>query len=122
VDARLTEIDFVCDENAGTGSPSFLGESPTHHYTFSWPTQYACPGGGGGKKGLSVGSILLIILLCLVVVYIVAGILFNKFRRDLTGIELVPNVTFWTSIPGLVKDGVMFLVGKVRGRSGYQSV
>jgi len=58
------------------------------------------------------------------VVYLVAGVLFNKFKRGLTGVELVPNVTFWSSIPGLVKDGVMFIVNKIRGLrgGGYQSV
>jgi len=118
-DGRETEIDFICDTGAGAGTPAYLQEKPQHHYVFSWKSAYACPVTSGGLSG---GSILLIILLCLVVVYLVAGILFNRFKRQLTGIELIPNVTFWTSIPGLVKDGVMFLVNKVRGRGGYSSV
>jgi len=120
-DNRQTEIDFICDTGAGLGKPEYSQENPQHHYTFAWKSSYACPVSPGGG-GLSPGSILLIILLVLVVVYLVAGILFNKFRRQMNGIELIPNVTFWTSIPGLVKDGVMFIVNKVRGRGSYTQV
>jgi len=118
-DSRETQIDFKCNPSKGTGAPVFAGENPTHHYLFQWESAIACP---PGKGGLSVGSILLIIVLCLLVVYFVAGVLFNKFKRQLTGVEIIPNVTFWTSIPGLVKDGVMFLVNKVRNRGGYTTV
>jgi len=116
-DQRETEIDFICDATAGIGAPKYVLENPQHHYTFAWQSQFACPGTGGG--GISPGSILLIIVVCLIVVYLVAGLIFNKFKRGLNGIELIPNVTFWTSIPGLVKDGVMFIVNKVRSRGGY---
>ena len=36
-------------------------------------------------------------------VYLVAGILFNKFHREQTGVDMVPNVDFWKSLPGLAK-------------------
>jgi len=117
-DGRQTEIDFICDAAAGLGKPQYVIENPQHHYTFSWNTQYACPV-TRGAGGISPGSILLIILVCLIAVYLVAGLIFNKFKIGLNGIELIPNVTFWTSIPGLVKDGVMFIVNKVRNRGGY---
>jgi len=116
---RKMEIDFICDPNAGTGSPSFKNEAPTHHYNFQWTSQYACPVKGGA---LSPGSIMLIIVLCLIVIYVVGGILFNRFKRQLTGIEMIPNVEFWISIPGLVKDGVMFLVNKITKRGQYTQV
>jgi len=66
-------------------------------------TKYACV-----KSGLSVGSILVIIFISLVVVYLVAGILFNKYSKGATGKELIPNVNFWTDFPLLVKDGAVF--------------
>ena len=37
------------------------------------------------------------------VVYLVAGILFMKYRRGATGKEVIPNVEFWSSLPGLIK-------------------
>ena len=36
-------------------------------------------------------------------VYIVAGVLINKLYRNGTGRELIPNVTFWSLLPGLIK-------------------
>jgi len=117
---RSMEIDFVCSASAGIGSPSLQGENPKNHYIFTWNTQYVCTGGGSG--GLSGGSIFLIIVLCVAVVYITAGILFNKFKKQATGIELIPNVEFWSSIPGLFKDGWMLIINKIRGRGGYSQV
>ena len=36
-------------------------------------------------------------------IYLVAGVLFMKYKREATGKELIPNVEFWSSLPGLVK-------------------
>jgi hypothetical protein len=61
-------------------------------------------------------------LFVLVAVY-VGGILFNKYYRKMEGREVVPNVAFWADLPGLVKDGAMFIVNKARGRdSSYSQV
>jgi hypothetical protein len=121
---RQFEIDLTCDYNAGVGSPTFTEEKPQLHYNFAWASVHACPKGSGGGSGggLSGGSIFLIILLVGGVVYLVAGILFNKFKRQATGVELIPNVGFWTSLPGLTKDGVMFIVHKITRRGNYQPV
>jgi len=129
---RTFEVDFQCDEGQNPGSFGFLDESPNLHYNFGWPTKYACPSNmppppppgpppANGKK-LSGGSILLILLLVVAVVYITAGLLWNKFKAQKNGVELVPNLDFWTSLPGLVKDGIMFPINKIRGRSGYSQV
>jgi hypothetical protein len=122
---RQFEIDLTCDYKAGVGSPVFTEEKPQLHYNFQWASVHACPKGSGGGKGgggLSGGSIFLILLLVLAVVYLVAGILFNKFKRQATGVELIPNVGFWTSLPGLVKDGALFIVHKITRRGQYQPV
>ena len=39
----------------------------------------------------------------LLLVYIVAGVLFNKFHRGASGKEVIPNVNFWMDFPLLVK-------------------
>ena len=39
----------------------------------------------------------------LLVVYLVGGIIFNKYRKGATGKEMIPNVNFWTDFPLLVK-------------------
>jgi hypothetical protein len=39
----------------------------------------------------------------LLAVYIAAGVAFNKFKRGANGKELVPNLGFWATLPGLIK-------------------
>jgi len=121
-DGRAFEIDFQCNPGGGIGIFGFLNEDPKKHYNFAWPTEYACPLNVNVSHGLTGGSILLIILLVLVVVYLVGGILFNKFKRQATGLELIPNFEFWASIPGLVKDGCQFVINKTIRRGSYQQV
>jgi len=125
---RAFEIDFQCMESSGIGAPSFEVETPSKFYNFQWASKYACPTNRppppppGTGKGLSGGGIFLIIVAVLFVVYVVAGITYNKVRKNATGKELIPNVEFWFSLPGLVKDGVMFIVNSTCRRGGYQTV
>jgi len=98
--------------------PAFWNEDNLIYY-FTWTTEFACPVSGphaGGGGGLSGGSILLIILLVVAVVYLVGGILFKKFRMHAEGIDMIPNLGFWTSLPGLVKDGNVWLFRKITGK------
>jgi len=127
--ARSMEIDFTCQPGAGAGSPTFVTENQvTLKYYFTWSTQFACGSGGtttgGPTGGLSGGSIFLIIFFVGIVVYFGAGIAYMRFKNHAEGINMIPNLEFWAALPSLVKDGVMFLVGKVRGRgaSSYQTV
>ena len=39
----------------------------------------------------------------LLTVYFVGGILFMKFGKNSTGIEMIPNLSFWKSLPGNTK-------------------
>ncbi|WAR08022.1 MPRI-like protein, partial [Mya arenaria] len=42
---RQSEINFLCDRNAGMGNPKFLVEAASNHsYLFEWRTAFACPG------------------------------------------------------------------------------
>jgi len=118
---RSFEIDFQCDEKAGLGSPEFEVETPSKFYNFKWASQYACPTNRPAGPSISGGFIFLLIVLFCMIAYIVGGIIFNKVKRQAHGLELIPNFEFWTSLPGLVKDGVMFIVNSVRGR-GYSPI
>jgi len=45
------------------------------------------------------------------------------FVRGAQGIEKIPNIGFWREVPGLVKDGVTFVVAPARAKTtGYQQV
>jgi len=123
---RAFELDFQCDPSITTiGAPTFEIETPKLFYNFAWATSLACPTnapppGTGGK--LSGGGIFLILVFCLFAVYVAAGITYNVVRKKATGKEIIPNVEFWLAIPGLVKDGVMFIVNSTCRRSGYAQV
>jgi len=131
---RHSDIEFICDRNAGTGSMVALPEKPTHFYHLQWRTAQACPGkhgdGGDGKgdgddgPAISGGWIFIIILLCLLFIYFVAGVAYNKFRKDAHGLELIPNHEFWFALPRLVWDGNMYTYRKLRGLCGasYEQV
>ena len=42
-------------------------------------------------------------VLVVALVYVVAGSVFLRVRRQASGKDMVPNVEFWSSIPGLIK-------------------
>lgn len=55
-------------------------------------------------------SIHLVSLLCCVVVYLAVGIIWNYKWKGERGVNLIPNLNFWTSLPGLVKVCLVCLV------------
>lgn len=65
-------------------------------------------------SGRSVGSTLLIIFFSCIIFYLVLGICTKKFLMGATGIEVIPNLGFWSDLPNLVKDGWAFLVSGLR--------
>jgi hypothetical protein len=119
---RQIQITFYCDPSAtGATKPLFLTENgnsaaKTIAYTYSWTTALAC----GGSSGLSGGSIFMIIVLVVTVVYFAGGYAYMYKKHGARGVEAIPNLEFWRNLPGLVKDGWMFVVDKVRNK--YQSV
>lgn len=60
------------------------------------------------ESSRSVGSTLLIIFFSFVIFYLVLGVCTKKFLMGATGIEVIPNLMFWTELPNLVKDGWAF--------------
>jgi len=122
---RKMEIDFVCNPQAGDGKPVFTAENPSLHYNFMWESKYACPK-TALPGGLTGGGIFLILFFVGAAVYLVGGILWQKFKVGASGLELIPNLTFWTSLPGLIKDGVMFMVNSTcrrgAGTGSYSQV
>ncbi|XP_041981577.1 cation-dependent mannose-6-phosphate receptor-like [Aricia agestis] len=60
------------------------------------------------EHGRSVGSTLCIIFFSCVVFYLVLGICTKKFLMGAVGVEVIPNLVFWSDLPNLVKDGWSF--------------
>jgi len=121
LESRQMEIQFICLEGQ-VGTPVFSNEAPTHKYNFIWSSKYGCPVPPSGKGGLSGGAIFLILFICVVFVYLVGGIAFNAGIRKQRGVEMIPNLEFWVTVPGLVKDGCMWTFNKIFRRGGYSQV
>lgn len=73
--------------------------------------------GGDDKEG-GAGGILLIVFFCGLFVYFAGGFVYLSQVKKLEGRERIPNVDFWTSLPGLIKEGGRFCISKVT-RSEY---
>ncbi|KAL6072999.1 Autophagy-related protein 27 [Balamuthia mandrillaris] len=127
-DSRETHIEFICDETVdpGTlavGNPEQTNDGQITTYYLQWTTKYACPGaephhgGGSSDKGLLIsgGWIFIICLFSVFLIYFVAGVAWQKFKNNATGKDLIPNVNFWISLPGLVKDGIVFTCRGIMG-------
>ncbi|XP_053373167.1 cation-dependent mannose-6-phosphate receptor-like [Mercenaria mercenaria] len=122
---RISIFSIKCDRST-TGKLTSVNENPTNTYNFELRTQYACLGSSGGNtpsnKKISTGSVLLIIFFVFLAIYFIAGILFLKSARGATGTELIPNYDFWTSLPGYIKDGVMFTCRGCKTESSYSQI
>ncbi|CAI9295862.1 unnamed protein product [Lactuca saligna] len=82
----------------------------------------SAPGSGLGWFGT-----LLIILLCLFGAYFIAGAAYRYFYLGIRGIDIIPNLEFWASLPHRIRNSYMSLVRKFRGpsqsyRSSYSPV
>ncbi|XP_060074317.1 uncharacterized protein LOC132554038 [Ylistrum balloti] len=64
----------------------------------------------GCRHDISVGAIFCVVFICLVATYLVVGMLYRQAVHRAMGLQLLPNLTFWTSLPGLIKDGYLFFV------------
>nr|XP_039253836.1 uncharacterized protein LOC120330911 [Styela clava] len=108
-------VKLICDKGTSTNQLTAQGPDATfYNYNFQFSGPALCPVRNGGG-GLSGGSIFLIIVFVVLFMYLVCGIIYKKTRTDATGSDLIPNKDFRSSIPGLIKDGVMFLVYKCKG-------
>lgn len=68
-----------------------------------------------GSSGLSGGSIFCIAFVVFLVVYCIGGAVFNTTTKGTTGVESIPNVELWRSLPGNVKAGIAFTKSKIAG-------
>jgi len=119
---RTTVINVEC----APGSPTTLvgiSEPPSQvcWYIIAMKSQHACPTGkgsiGGKAGGLSGGSVFLIIFFCGAAAYLLIGVVVKWRMGASPGVEMVPNIEFWRSLPGLIMDGFGFLRSKVTGYS-----
>lgn len=92
-------------------------------YLFVMLGKAGCPGTPGAldemahfaeENGLSAGWVFILLLSIVLCLYCSCGMGYKYKMIGVTGIEAIPNVDFWRSYPGLVKDGVGFTVAKLQ--------
>jgi len=125
---RSSQVTCICDKSY-TGKPGLkaLGEVGISSYDFELTHACCCkdvckegmPAGGGALSG---GSILLILVFVLAAVYLIVGGIFMKYKKGAIGSEIIPNKSFWTEFPSLMKDGLMFMTSPCTKRSSYNQV
>jgi len=132
---RKTKISLKCNQNVKL-SPSqlkmtFLNDhvdGTDHYFNFEMETKYACPV-SNRRRVVGFGGALLIILPCLFCIYMLVGSLVMKFHFKKEGTDIIIHYQYLKEIPLLIwegilfiKEGVMALVNKASGRSGYETL
>lgn len=106
---RRAVIMFICDPNKLDDEAVILEEQSNKnfscYYLFEIGTKAVCPETPFITIGLSVGSILLIVFFSLAAVYLIGGILYNRFVRGAKGVDQIPNYRFWEDCGNLQADG-----------------
>jgi len=112
---RKGTVTVNCNPNAKTPqNVDIHNPVNVNSYQISFDSAAGCAGGGG----LSGGSIFLIILIPGIALYFFGGMLYLGALKGNRGKEMVPNIEFWVTVPGLVQDGITFTITKVKGFMG----
>jgi len=72
-------------------------------YTFNLTSPLACP----ASKDLGGWIVIIIAIVCFSL-YCAIGSVVNWKKYEMTGVQIIPNSTFWLDLPSLVKDGCIF--------------
>jgi hypothetical protein len=102
---RTAQILLTCDQSVdGATMTSLVNEQNTLFYKSEVKSKWGCPTSPGG--GLFIFFIILVVIL---VIYIVGGVVYNKVKQiD----EFHPHSETLIGIPGLIKDGALFIGSK----------
>lgn len=130
---RNMELDLYCDETANTPRYEPIGEDTTNNkYVLDIHTKWACKdyvgkgqcgGGVGPNERSTAGGALVGVTLGLAFAYFGGGYVFLRYNKMAEGNDRIPQYEFWSSLPGLAKDGFAFTKSKITGGSGtYNSV
>jgi len=103
----MGRIIITCDPNVGDLDSV---ESFDPYTKITAKSRWACRNVGT----ISPGTVICITIVVMASVYLVGGIAYNKFYREKSGVEMIPNYEFWQDIPFLFRDGVIFVVSKVK--------
>lgn len=114
-------VSVICDSRVN--GPLTLHRVGTCDYS----TELRHPAGcaniiSSGGKGWGWFGIFIIIVVCLLGAYLLAGAVYRYFFLNIRGIDVIPNLEFWASLPHKIQHLFMSIVRRFRGPSeGYRS-
>ena len=82
------------------------------------PAAPSGPDDSSSTGGCTGGCVFVILFFVSLVLYAAGMVSWNFFRQGKRGVDLVPHKEFWLSVPGLIKDGVVFSFSRVRQLCG----
>lgn len=106
-------VSIVCDKtitSAPTVSATFVPGTTSAHFNVRHAAGCGTVIQTAHIRKLSGGSVCLIILAVVIPLYILGGILYNKYMKGREGTAMLPNHTFWANLPGLCADGFRFMI------------
>eukprot|EP00039_Didymoeca_costata_P018178 m.332380 g.332380 ORF g.332380 m.332380 type:complete len:262 (+) comp16943_c0_seq1:29-814(+) len=124
---RQMDLLFLCNKTSKF-TPYFNREYDNNGavYEIDFRGPQCCLGGCASNSQVAneVGWGLVGVLIGGAALYVGIGFAFNTYKLKKEGRERFPHVEFWSSIPGLVKDGVSYSKNKILRREGgtYESV
>ncbi|KAL5015306.1 hypothetical protein ScPMuIL_009576 [Solemya velum] len=125
-EARQAMLMFTCDESVPVDTPEIIvvGENTDKvsdcYYLFEIGTSVVCQTKPVVTFGLSFGSIIVIVFFSVALLYLILGVVYNRFVLSAKGLEQIPNYSFWQDFGNLQSDGCN-LVCRSGGRSQPRS-
>jgi len=109
-DPRQTKISITCDPNVVNPLIDIVLEESHCSYSVHITSKYGCGTAAGGDAGEIVALVILLILIVGLILYFVIGAIYQKKVKDASNLrEMVIHNEFWCALPGMIKDGVLFI-------------
>jgi cation-dependent mannose-6-phosphate receptor len=72
--------------------------------------------------GYSGGTVFCILFFTACLLYFGGGIIVRKFLRGAEGQEMVPHYEFWSDLPNLIRDGIVFTLNGCQPELTYERI
>jgi len=124
---RSATITLICDQTVPDYQVVTAALTTNCNFKFDIKSCGGCPGGctsvdPNATSSFDIGWIVIIVAGSTFVLYFIIGALVKWKVYDAQGADLIPNYGFWTNLPSLVRDGVLFIYSSITGGSGYAKV
>jgi len=124
---NVVTLSMSCSDSAANPG-TVTAQSDSCVYALNWATKGMCGGicgkcSGGGLGGSSGWGLTFLVVFGLVLaLYCGAGYTW-QYKQSNRGSDAVPNIGFWRALPGLVNDGIVYTVERIKGQAqGYSKV